>query len=279
MNGHPTREEDFDLYALGALEGDEKLAIESHVASCAACTEKLAEARGRIALLALAAPQVAPSAAVKQRLMQQVRTHAETNAERSDAARESQPAPARTPRESERSAGFFGRWWAAVLLPAGAVLAVATILLWTENRQLDRELAALRAALRENTQQQQQQLQDARQVADMLESRDTVTVSLAQQPGMPIGAAHVMYNSKMGMLMYDGELAPAPAAKSYQLWLVPADGKPISAGVFNPVSGRTDHMMMKLPPGIAAREFAVSLEPAGGMPQPTGPMVLIGPVS
>jgi anti-sigma-K factor RskA len=267
MNGHPTREEDFDLYALGALEGDEKLAIESHVASCAACTEKLAEARGRIALLALAAPQVAPSAAVKQRLMQQVRTHAETNAARSAA-----PAPERAPQHAPREAD---RWWTAVLVPAFAVLAMATVLLWRENRQLDHELAALRTT----AQQQQQQLQDARQVADMLESRDTVTVSLAQQPGMPVGAAHVMYNSKMGMLMYDGELAPAPAAKSYQLWLVPADGKPISAGVFNPVSGRTDHMMMKLPPGIAAKEFAVSLEPAGGMPQPTGPMVLVGPVT
>jgi len=77
MNAHPTREEDFDLYALGALEGDEKLAIESHLASCATCTEKLAEARGRIALLALAAPQSAPSAAVKQRLMLQVRADAE----------------------------------------------------------------------------------------------------------------------------------------------------------------------------------------------------------
>jgi anti-sigma-K factor RskA len=265
MNAHPTREEDFDLYALGALEGDEKLAIESHVTSCATCTEKLAAARGRIALLALAAPPVAPSAAVKQRLMQQVRA----DAERSPAAAS---APPRAPQETERAGGFFGRWWAAVLVPAGAVLALATILLWTENRQLDRQLAALRAA----AEQQQQQLQEVREVADMIESHDTVTVSLAQQPGMPAGAAHVMYNAKMGMLMFDGEIAPAPAAKSYQLWLVPADGTPISAGVFNPVSGRTDHWMMKLPQGIAAKEFAVSLEPTGGMPQPTGPMVLVG---
>jgi anti-sigma-K factor RskA len=272
MNLHPTREEDFDLYALGALEGDEELVIQEHVASCATCAEKLAEARGRIALLALAAPQSAPSAAVKQRLMQQVRADAESGA----TAPASERAPSRTsPRESERSAGFFGRWWTAVLVPAGAVLAVATILLWTQNRDLDRQLSALRVSV----QSQQQQLQQARAVADMIESHDTVTVSLAQQPGMPAGAAHVMYNSKMGMLMYDGELAPAPAAKSYQLWLVPTDGKPISAGVFNPVSGRPDRMMMKLPPGIAAKEFAVSLEPAGGMPQPTGPMVLVGPVS
>jgi anti-sigma-K factor RskA len=272
MNAHPTREEDFDLYALGALEGDEKLAIESHVASCATCTEKLAAARGRIALLSLAAPPVAPSAAVKQRLMQQVRADAERNAERNAAVPALERNAPRAPRETERTGGFFGRWWAAVLVPAGAVLAVATILLWTENRQLDRQLAALRAA----AEQQQQQLQEVREVADMIESHDTLTVSLAQQPGMPAGAAHVMYNAKMGMLMFDGEIAPAPAAKSYQLWLVPADGKPISAGVFNPVIGRTNHWMMKLPQGIAAREFAVSLEPTGGMPQPTGPMVLVG---
>jgi len=43
MSAHPTREEDFDLYALGALEDDEKLAIESHVSACSDCARKLAE--------------------------------------------------------------------------------------------------------------------------------------------------------------------------------------------------------------------------------------------
>ncbi len=82
MNGHPTREEDFDLYALGALEGDEKRAIESHVATCESCAQRLAEARGRIALLALAAPPAAPSSAVKARLMSRIRAegHGETGA-------------------------------------------------------------------------------------------------------------------------------------------------------------------------------------------------------
>ena len=62
-NGHPTREEDFDLYVLGALEGDEKLAIESHLAGCADCARKLAAARGRVAAISFAAPRVEPSAA------------------------------------------------------------------------------------------------------------------------------------------------------------------------------------------------------------------------
>ena len=263
MNGHPTREEDFDLYALGALEGDEKLAIESHVAGCADCARKLAEARGRIALLAFAAPPVAPSAAVKQRLMQQVRATVEDRS------------PARPRREPERAGWLFGNWWNAVLVPAGVALAIATVFLWTENRQLDRQLAGLRATM----QDQQTQLQQARDVTGLITAHDTITVALAQQPGMPSGNAHVMYNAKMGMLMYEGEISPAPAAKSYQLWLVPASGNPISAGVFNPVNGRADHWMMKVPEGITLKAFAVSLEPAGGMPHPTGPMVLVGPVS
>jgi anti-sigma-K factor RskA len=269
MNAHPTREEDFDLYALGALEGDEKQAIESHVAECAPCARKLAEAQGRMAMLALAAPRVEPSPAVKQRLMAQVRADADADAATSSIAA---PATSRPPQTRERAPSFFDRWRAAVIIPAFAVLALATAMLWRENRDLDGQLAALR----ESAHEQQQQLDEARNLGEMMESRDTVTVALAPQPGMPQGSAHVMYNAKMGMLMYDGEIAPAPAAKSYQLWLVPAEGKPINAGVFNPVSGRADHWMMKLPQGVDPKMFAVSLEPAGGMPQPTGPMVLIG---
>ena len=78
---------------------------------------------------------------------------------------------------------------------------------------------------------------------------------------MPKGTAHVMFNQKMGMLMYEGELEPAPADKSYQLWLVPAQGNPISAGVFSPGSEKASHFMMKLPEGVAAKAFAVTLEP------------------
>ena len=265
MNGHPTREEDFDLYALGALEGDEKQAIESHVASCGDCARKLAEAQGRIALLAFAAPCVEPSPAVKQRLMQQVRAAAEA------AAPERVP-PTRAHREAERSGGLFGRRWGSILIPTAAVLALATILLWNENHQLDQQLASLREAM----QQQQQQLQDAQAIADLVADPNTVIVPLAQQPDMPKGTARVMYNMKLGTLTYDGQLDPAPAEKSYQLWIVPAQGNPISAGVFNPVSGQSNRWTMKMPAGVSPKAFAVTLEPAGGMPQPTGPKVLVG---
>ncbi len=272
MNGHPTREEDFDLYALGALEGDEKLAIESHISACADCTRKLAEARGRLALLAFAVPQSNPSPNVKERLMVQVRASRGSAAVTPESA-----ASARAPRAVDRpaSGGFFGRWWAAVLVPVGVVLAIATIVLWNQKVQLDRRLADVHAQI----EKQQTQLDEARELASLFESKDTITIALAPQPGVPPTSAHVMYNAKMGMLMYDGNLVPTPANKSYELWLVPTTGDPINAGVFNPVPGQSNHWMMKLPPGISPKAFAVSLEPAGGMPQPTGPMVLVGAVS
>jgi anti-sigma-K factor RskA len=267
MNGHPTRPEDFDLYALGVLEGEERAVFEAHVPACAACAEKLAEARGRISLLAFAAPRVEPSPGVKERLMRQIHSAPE-------GARVQQRE--RATREVERTVGPFPRWWpAAVLAAAAAVLILVSMRLWQENARLVDELGEERATL----QKQQARLDEARHVADLLEAKDTMTVALAPQPGMPKGAVRVMYNSKMGMAMCDGWVEPPPATKSYQLWLVPMEGKPISAGLIASSNGPINPWMVKLPQGVAAKAFAVTLEPAGGMPQPTGPMVLVGPVS
>jgi anti-sigma-K factor RskA len=260
-NGHIANDSDFELYALGALEGDERQALESHAASCAECARKLAEAQGRIALLAFAAPRIEPSPAVKERLLRAARGAASR-----DLRQQGPAAP-----EPQGATG----WWTWVLAAAAAVLAAASLVLWNQNKHLDHELADMRAAMQE----QQKQLDYARNVAHLIEAKDTISVALAPMPGMPQGAAHVMYNAKMGMLMYDGWIDPPPQDKSYQLWIVPMDGAPISAGVFNPVTDDSAHWMTKMPVGVAVKAFAVTLEPAGGMSQPTGPKVLAGPVS
>jgi anti-sigma-K factor RskA len=263
MNGHPIRDEDFDLYALGALEDDEKRAIESHVAACSPCAGKLAEARGRVALLAFAAPVVDPSPRVKQRLLDQIRSTSEDHGAQ------------RVRGASERPGGFMGRWWTAALVPAGVVLALAAIFFWKEDARLGKELAAERASI----ERLQKELDGVREVSALVEDKDTMTVSLAPMPGMPQGTAHVFFNSQMGKLMCDGAIAPAPKNMTYQLWLVPKQGDPISAGFFDAAAGEYSSWMATVPKGVEPMAFAVTIEPAGGMPHPTGPKVLVGPAS
>ena len=238
-NGHPTREEDFDLYALGALEGDEKRTIETHVADCAPCAEKLAEAQGRMAMIALAAPYSPPPAGVKEKLMRQI-VGSSTGRGGTFAVM-----PSKQP-------GVFAGWL-----------------------QLDSQIEALN----NRAQEQDSQIAQQRSIIDMLGAKDTVVVSLAEQKLQPLGTARVLYNAKRGLLVYNGTLPPAPADKSYQLWLVPTNGAPISAGVFESSEGGTDRITAQVPAGTAAKAFAVTLEPRGGKPAPTGPFVLLGPVS
>ena len=260
-NGHPTREEDFDLYALGALDGDEKRAFESHVTTCAPCSEKLSAAQGRMALLALAAPQVRPSPGVKEQLMRQI---VGSSTGRGGTLR---VMPAKEP------STFAGWMWALVPLAGG--FAVALVFLWLHTLQLDAQIDALNA----REQEQEREIAQERSVIDMLGAKDTVVVSLAEQKQQPQGTARVLYNAKRGLLVYNGALPEAPPDKSYQLWLVPTTGAPISAGVFETTEGGANRIVASVPPGTQAKAFAVTLEPRGGKPAPTGPFVLLGPVS
>jgi anti-sigma-K factor RskA len=72
-------------------------------------------------------------------------------------------------------------------------------------------------------------------------------------------------------------LPAVPAGKTYQLWVVVAGGKPVSAGVF-PVDPRGEAALRvgPMPAAEPAEIFAVTLEPAGGLPAPSGPMYLAG---
>jgi anti-sigma-K factor RskA len=88
----------------------------------------------------------------------------------------------------------------------------------------------------------------------------------------------VLYNARMGLGVYSGQIAPAPSGKSYQLWLVPSSGPPVSAGLVD-ANQQNGAVVVRLAPGLEPKAFAVTLEPYGGRPQPTGPMVLVGAAS
>jgi anti-sigma-K factor RskA len=71
-----------------------------------------------------------------------------------------------------------------------------------------------------------------------------------------------------------------PPGKTYELWVIPADGSaPIPAGLFRPDSaGDGSVVLPPIPQGVSAKAFGVTLEDAAGSKTPTAPILLAGAV-
>jgi anti-sigma-K factor RskA len=264
MTDRHANPEDLELYALGALEGEEKLTLKAHLNTCAECRGQVAAAQQSASLLGLAVDPVAPAASVKQALM--ARVHAE--------ARPAPPQKVLVPVRKKR----WGLRFSLGFAMATVILALATTWLWKENQRHRQEAARLRTQLDGARADAAREAEDLRAVAEVVSAPDTVAVTLQQQAGGPPGQAHVLYNARQGLVIYSGQMPPTPDGKSYQLWLVPTQGAPVSAGLVEP-NQQNGTVLVRLPQGLAAKAFAVTVEPQGGRPQPTGPMVLVGALS
>jgi anti-sigma-K factor RskA len=260
MNRH-VQPEDSDLYALGALDGEEKQALEAHVRLCAECAREVEAARQRVALLGLAAPAAAPAARVKEELLRRVRA-------------ERIPEMGRAVRDAEPRRGFGFGWLTPAFGVATVVFAALAGMFWMRDARDLRRIHALEGQLAEVQTRSQEIARAAAATDKLLEMPTTKRVALMPMPGMGNGHGGVLYNAKMGMVACTGWLPAPPKGKSYQLWLVPMEGKPMPLYVFG--EEWTEPMQMHVTPGMEAKAFAVTEEPAGGMPWPTGPKVLVG---
>ena len=166
-------------------------------------------------------------------------------------------------------------WLTPAFATATIVFAALSAWFWALNRRDAQEIGSLQAQL-SVAQLQSRELATTRADFDrMLGAPSTIHVALSSQPGQPHGRAGLLYNQQLGAVAWSGQLPPAPADKSYQLWLVPASGSPISLGVFSRMEA-SSVATTRISPGAAPKAFAITLEPLGGRPQPTGPKVLVG---
>jgi anti-sigma-K factor RskA len=259
LNNRHIREEDLELFALGALSDDEAAAVRAHVSTCSECTPRLAEVRGRTALLALAGPQQQPRPEVREQLLAKIATE-----------RRGQRQP---PLRSDEGRSPFTAWWTWVLVPASLALALICLLLSWQNRRLGEQLRAVRLAAQGIANEEHR----AEDLARTLMLPDTVTVKLAGTSQAPGAVGVVKFNQRLGVMLYAAQELPAlPSGKTYQMWLVPASGAPISAGIFKPEEIATRLLTAQVPPNTIPKAFAVTVEPDGGGPQPTGRQVLLG---
>ncbi len=264
MSAQHIREEDLELLALGVIAGEECESFRTHISACAECSRNFAAAQGRVALFALAAPPQSPSSAARDDLLERIRAEKVAAASISAGEMHSENRAVAVPRRT--------RWWNSVWVPAAAVLAIAMILLWVNNRRLDNQLQGMQNA----EQKFEAQEEHEKALVAFFSAQDTEAVTLAPKPLVPKSAwARVKFNSRLGMVCYTGDLPAPPPHMEYQMWIVPMVGNPISAGAFMPASFSNGKMCMaQMPQGVDCKSFAVTIEPMGGMPRPTGPQVL-----
>jgi anti-sigma-K factor RskA len=124
----------------------------------------------------------------------------------------------------------------------------------------------------------QEQLDRKDELLAVLESRTIQVVMMNGQEVNPNGYGKIIWDQdQQQALLQVANLPPVPTDKDYQLWMI-KDGKPISAGVFAVNRPNQDKFFKieKLNEGAQKPAFAVTMEPKGGVPQPTGDMYLLG---
>jgi hypothetical protein len=256
-------QDDLALFALQALTEKEHADIFAHLSQCDECTEELARIQGDLAVSAFTVEMHSPPAYARERLMRKIAT-------------EKKPVPIRQTRgglitEAGRPSNL--RMWSGWAV--AAALGGFSVLQYTHRQQAETALTA-------RVQQMETQSAHAR---DVLE---TLTDSRAKQVGLrPASAeagdkgadAHAAYMADKGALVFfASKLAPLQPYKTYELWLLPANGRePIAAGVFKPdANGNANVVMPNLPKGVPAAGFGVTIEDEAGSKQPTLPIVMSG---
>jgi anti-sigma-K factor RskA len=113
------------------------------------------------------------------------------------------------------------------------------------------------------------------ELATLLQIPKVKAVSLTGSDMAKRAAGFLLYDSRTQKAwLYSVNLPACPAGTTYQLWAI--HDKPMSIGTFHMDSGETAHLLVKKVPSFTdAKTFAVSLEPSGGRPQPTGPIYLL----
>jgi len=253
MSVHEQFADDLTLYALGALEGSERAAVQAHLEQCAVCRRELQHLYGDMGLLGLAAMGPASPAGARARLLSAV---------------------AKEPR-ARMVRKHPSRWWSLVPVAAAIVLAVVSVVFWRQNSALRQELAQQQTQSGQN----QAEVERAREVLALLSSPDAMRVTLVATNAKPQPQGKVIYRSQTGSLVFlASNFASLPPKKAYELWLLPTSGAPpIPVGVFKPdARGSASVLMPTLPKDLQAKAFAITIEPESGSTTPTMPILLAG---
>lgn len=278
MAHNERHEELVALHALGSLGADPEL--ERHLAEgCPVCEELLHDLRQTASAFAFAPTPRRPSRELRDRVLASLGPLPVASV------------PVITPPKRRQ-------WW---LLAAAAAVLLFFIAdrtrLSVQRDRLQEELAAARSRLTIAEREAARGAQTGASAAELasrlrsaeaelarrdlrtrvLESDDVRMLFLGGKDPQPGARGRVFWSdtARRGVVVA-GNLQPLPADRQYQLWVF-ENGQPVDAGVFDvDAEGRALFESKDLSAITGAENFAVTIEPRGGLPQPSGPIVLIG---
>jgi len=247
------------LYVAGVMDPAEQEMLRAHLAGgCPRCAGALAEAEATVAHLPMTLKPVEPPKSARDKLMQRVLA-----------------SPGRAVSSPSQSRSSVFPW--AVAAAAVLALTVGGIYLnrtatrardaIASRQQVERELLTIRD---ENTQ--------LRNVAALLNSSQLDLVKLASQESPARGRIFWDRERNRWHVQVFDLAAPKPG-REFELWFITPDDRKIPAGTFRvDASGRGVHEV-EVPKDIGPIKLAaITDEPIGGAPQPTGSIHLAGSV-
>ena len=216
-------------YALDALDPEDRRTYEAHLPDCERCRDELTSLWEVSDALAVAASGPAPSPDLRGRILAGARAEPQVV----------------VPLEPRRR-----RAVVPVLAAAAAVAAAVAIGLGIWAAHLSNDLSSTRSALERQ-----------REAAGIVADPDARTVALAKGNGRLVVAS----DGRAALAL--AGLDPAPAGKTYEVWVLAGARPPEPSGLF---SGRAGADLVRVGQMVGSGDVvAVTLEKAGGVTKPT----------
>lgn len=241
------------LEAIGAATPEEGSAFRTHAATCADCRRARDEYEEAASLIARDLAPVAPPIQLRSRIVEAVDDGSDDNV------------------VDARERFGISRWWMAAAVLFLALWGWRELSVRVMRERINTREAEIHRVTNENELLAARNEKLAAEMA-ALASRDTRTIALSGQQVSPSASAKVFLEPQQRRAVVFFYNLPANAAdKSYQLWILRADQpKPQSAGVFDVTkNGAASISIENLPLATEIKGLAVTLEPKGGVAQPT----------
>jgi anti-sigma-K factor RskA len=273
MDRHDTIGAILDEYALGQLSQDERRDVETHIRECDVCAADLRQLTVVMEGLAHSIDPVTPPPALKQRVLASVALQPQEPRRAADSNVVAMPVTGVKIRR-----GVHPGWLAAaavVILGLG----VALYSYDATRRLLIDDVQEAQAAVVDLQRRIDLYAEQADLAVSILTAGDMQPVAMSGKENATSSTARAYWSPTRGLLIVADDLPLPPPGRVYQVWVI-GGGTPFSAGLLGEQGAGRGMLIAPPPNGVAPGTITVAVtdEPPGGLPAPSGSIRLAGSI-